>query len=117
MLVLSGKLKANQVESYKDNHPVASNKVYADLIVDKGSYPDLVNMLKYALLITPSMANVERGFSVLTLLATKQQNRLSPRSIDRLMRLVLLGPNKFDDETWEELVDRFKAAKEHCMDL
>ena len=35
MLVLSGKLKANQVESYKDNHPVALNKVYADLIVDK----------------------------------------------------------------------------------
>ena len=35
MLVLSGKLKANQVESYKDNHPVALNKGYADLIVDK----------------------------------------------------------------------------------
>ena len=117
MLVSSGKLKANQVESYKDDHPVALDKVYADLIVDKESYPDLVKLLKYALLITPSMANVERGFSVLTLLATKQRNRLSPRSIDRLMRLVLLGPNEFDDKTWEESVDRFKAFKERCIDL
>ena len=43
MLVSSGKLKANQVESYRDNHPVALNKVYADLIVDKELYLDLVN--------------------------------------------------------------------------
>ena len=72
MLVLSGKLKANQVESYKEDHPVALDKVYADLIVDKESYPDLVKLLKYVLLVTPSTANVKRGFSVLTLLATKQ---------------------------------------------
>ena len=45
MLVSSGKLKANQVESYKDDHPVALDKVYADLIVDKESHPDLVRQM------------------------------------------------------------------------
>ena len=27
------------------------------------------------------------------------------------MRLVLLGPNKSEDEIWEELVDRYKGEK------
>ena len=112
MLVSSGKLKVNQVELYKGDHPVALDKVYAYLIVDKESYPDLVKLLKNALLITPSPANVERGFSVLELLATKQRNQLSPRSIDRLMRLVLLGLNEFDVK-----IGRFKAAKDRRIDL
>ena len=46
MLVSSGKSKANQMESYKDNHSVVLDKVYADLIVNKESYPDLVKLLK-----------------------------------------------------------------------
>ena len=35
VLVSSGKLNANQVESYKNDHPVALDKVYADLIVNR----------------------------------------------------------------------------------
>ena len=38
-----------------------------------------------SLLITPSSANVEKGFSVLTLLLTKLQNALAPKSLDKLL--------------------------------
>ena len=61
----------------------------------KTFFTDLVKLFKHALLITPSSTNGEIGFSVLTLLRTKQQNWLSLKTIDCVMRLVLLGPNKF----------------------
>ena len=56
--------------------------------VDKESYPSMMKLLKFALLITPSTANAERGFSILTLLCTKHGNRLSQKNIDRLMRII-----------------------------
>lgn len=68
----------------------------------------MMKLLKLTLLITPSMANVERGFSILRLLITQQHNSLSPKSIDLLMRLVLLGPEVFHEVTWEVLVDKYK---------
>ena len=115
-LVAARKLKANDVQTYKEDHPVELDKVYAELMTDRESYPDLLKLLKYALLITPSTANVERGFSILTLLLTKQRNRLLPQNLDRLMRLNLLGYD-FDDKTWELLVDRFRDGKERRVDL
>ena len=87
------------------------------MYVDRDFYPELMKLLKLALLITPSTANVERGFSVLTLLVTKHRNSLAPKSIDRLMRLVLLGPNTFDDRTWELLVDKFKDTKDRRINI
>ena len=71
----------------------------------------MMEIFKFSLLITPSTANVERGFSVLALLSTKQRNSLSPESLDMLMHLVLIGPKKFDDETWEELVNIYRDSK------
>lgn len=60
---------------------------------------------------------MERGFSVLSLLVTKQRNSLSPRSIDRLMRLVLLGPDDFEESTWEKLVDDYNEQKNRRIEL
>ena len=80
-LVSSGKLKTNKVESFKNNQHAALDKIYADLIVDKEFYLDPVKLLKYALLITTSAANVKIDLSVLILLATKQQNQLSRKTI------------------------------------
>ena len=76
-----------------------------------------MKLLKFALLITPSTAYVERGFSILTLLVTKQRNSLTPKSIDRLMRLVLLGPEEIDEATWDVLVDQYKNMKDRRLDL
>ena len=74
-------------------------------------------LFKFSLLITMSTANIERGFSVLGLLATKQRNCLSQSTLDKLMRIVLLGPENFDDGTWETLVDKYRDMSDHCIDL
>ena len=74
-------------------------------------------LFKFSLLITMSIANVERGFSVLGLLATKQRNCLSQSTLDKLMRIVLLGPENFDDGTWETLLDKYRDMSDRCIDL
>ena len=117
MLVQLGKLKAAHVDEYKDEHPIKLDRVYADMYVDKETYPSMMKLLKFALLITPSTANVERGFSILTLLCTKQRNRLSPKNIDRLMRIILLGPEKIEDAVWESLINKYKDITECRIDL
>ena len=71
-----------------------------------------MHLFKFSLLIPPNTANVEQGFSVLNLLSTKQRNRLLPENLDKLMQLILLGPDSFDDETWELLVDKYDSMCE-----
>ena len=117
MLVQLGKLKAAHIDKCKDEHPIQLDRVYADMYIDKETYPSMMKLLKFALLITPSTANVERGFSILTLLCTKQRNQLSPKNIDRLMRIILLGPEKIEDAVWESLINEYKDIKERRIDL
>ena len=65
------------------------------------------------MLIPPSTANFELGFSVLALLSTKQRNRLKPENLDKLIRLIILiGPDWFDDATWELLIDKYNTMGE-----
>ena len=59
MQVQLGKLKATYVDEYKDEHPIKLDQVYADMYVDKETYPSTMKLLKFALLITPSTVNVE----------------------------------------------------------
>ena len=84
---------------------------------ERSEYPELMILFKFLLLITPSTANVERGFSVLGLLATKQRNYLSRSTLGKLMRIVMLGPEKFDDRTWEKLVDKYRDMSDRHIDL
>ena len=97
-LVKEGKIK--NPENYKDEHPISANKVYQAMYLEKDRYPDLLRLFKFSMLIPPSTANVERGFSVLALLSTKQRNRLKPENFEKLMRLILIVPDWFDDATW-----------------
>ena len=89
-------LQPGKVAKFKEDHPIAPSNT---------------------LLITPSTANVERGFLVLGLLATKQQNCLSPSTLDKLMGIVLLVPEKFNDHTWETLVDKYRDMSDRRTDL
>lgn len=50
-----------------------------------------MKLLKFSLLITPSIANAEKAFSVLNL-SIKPRNALAPESLRKLMQLILLGP-------------------------
>ena len=45
---------------------------------------------------TSTTANVERRFSVLTLLSTKLRNTLAPNSLDKLMQLISMEPHIYD---------------------
>ena len=115
--VKSGRLSAQTVDSYKDENPLQIEKIYGTLVETRDQYPDIVKLFKLSLLITPSTANVERGFSVLTLLHTKQRNSPSLASLEKLMRIVLQGPEKLNDETYETLVDKFRDSTSRRIDL
>ena len=88
-LVREGKIK--NPDTYKDEHPISPNKVYQALYLGKERYPHLLRLFKLFMLIPPSTANVERRFSVLALLSTKQRNRLKPENLAKLMGLILIG--------------------------
>ena len=47
----------------------------------------------------------------------KQCNYLSVRTLDYLKRLVLLGEEEYDDETWEVIVDRYRDSAEFRIHL
>ena len=98
-LIENQKFQLGKVAQCKEDHPIVPSDIYKTLMKERSEYPELMILFKFSLLITPSTANVERGFSVFSLLATKQQNCLSPSTLDKLMRIVLLSPEKFDDRT------------------
>ena len=111
-LIQEKKLKLENIDQFKEENSISPKSVYASLIKERVEYPDLSVLLKLSLLITLSTANVERGFSVLIMLATKQQNSLGPSTLDKLMHLILLGPPKLDDTTYTRLADRFQDSKD-----
>ena len=57
----SKKLEGNKVENYKDEHP-GLQIVFKDIYMKKADYLKLVKLMKFALLLTSSAVNVERGF-------------------------------------------------------
>ena len=42
----------------------------------------------------------------------KQRNQLKPENFDKLMRLMLTGPDWFNDAMWELLIDKCNAMWE-----
>ena len=116
-LIRKRELKAGDVETYKREHPLLLTEVYKAMSKNTHLYPDFMKHFKLSLLIPPSTANAERGFSVLIMLHTKYRNSLSPNSLDKLMRLVFLGATTLSDETWKGLVDRYDQRHERRIRL
>ena len=59
---------------------------------------------------TSTTANVERRFSVLTLLSTKLRNTLAPNSLDKLTQLISMEPHIYDLDS-EEITNCDKFLK------
>ena len=116
-LICKKELKVEDVETYKCEHPLLPADVYKAVSKNTRLYPDFMKLFKLPLLILRSAANVERGFSVLTMLHTKYRNSLLPNSLNKLMRLVLLDAPILSDDTWEGLVDRYNQRHEHRIRL
>ena len=115
-LILKKELTPNKVSSYKESHPISQVSIHKEMLKSKYQYEALVKLLKFSLLITPSKAKrVERGFSVQTLLSTKLHKSLAPKTLDKLMRLNLIGPNA-EEFDWDEVVDLHKSRKNRHKD-
>ena len=110
-------LKAEDVETYNREHPLLSVDIYKAMSKNTHLYPDFMKLFKLSLLTAPSTTNMRRGFSVLTMLHTKYRSSLSPNSLDKLLRLVLLGAPILSDKTWEGLLDRYDQRHEHRIRL
>ena len=93
------------VETYKHEQPLLPCGRLQSYVKKYSPLPRFRETFKLSLLIITNTANVERGFSVLTMHHTKYCNSLSPNLLDKLMRLVLLAAPTLSDETWEALVD------------
>ena len=116
-MVKDGKLSKTGIDNYKDEHPIPPDDIYSTLVETRGQYPEVMQVFKLSLLIPPSTANVERGFSVLNLIHTKQRNRLTVKALDRLMRIVLIGPGKLTESQYEVLVDKYKDMSDRRIEL
>ena len=92
-LILKKELAPNKVSSYKESNPISPVSIYKEMFKSRYQYEVLLKLFKFSVLITPSTASVDHGFSIQTLLSTKLQNSLDPKTLNKLMRLILTGPN------------------------
>ena len=116
-MIKDGKLSSLSVDKYKCEHPIPPDHIYKDMFSSHEQYPQIIQVFKLSLLVPPSTANVERGFSILNLVHTKQRNRLAVNSLDRLLRLVLVGPQKLDDDTYEVLINKYRDKLPRRIEL
>ena len=116
-LIKKDELKQNDVDKYKDEHPTQSDQVISLTVPDREQYPEIMKLFKLSLLIISSTANVKRGFSVLNLIHTKQRNRLTVKHIDRLIRIVLVGPEKSTKSEYEKLTGSYSSMSNRRNEL
>ena len=85
------------------------------IVMDESSplFRNMMHLYQISLLIPPSTANVERGFSVMNLLCTPLHSSLNKNSLDRFMRICINGQEKLTDGQLEELVDDFKNKRDN----
>ena len=107
-MIKEKKLMSNEIDSYRHYHSSLLSDVYSQMYVNSKQYPEIIKLFKLSLLVTPSTANVERGFSALNLIHTKQRNWLVVQSLERLLHINLVGPKVLEEEVYETLVDNYK---------
>ena len=66
-LFKKNKLKPENIDHFKEENPISPEPVFVNLMKECVQYPHRLVLLKLALLITLGNANMEKGFSVLTL--------------------------------------------------
>ena len=114
-MVANSSLSSVEASSYIAEHTPTSADIFRNMCMDESLqvYPHLMHLFRISLLIPPSTANVERGFSVMNLLCTPLRSSLSENSLDRLMRICINGPEVLSEEQLEELVDDFKKKRDN----
>ena len=108
---------SNEIDSYRHHHSILLSVVYSWMYVNSKQYPEIMKLFNLSLLITHSTANVERGFSALNLIHTKQRNQLAVQSLEKLLHINLVGPKVLDEEVYETFVDNYKNAQPRRIEL
>ena len=70
-----------------------------------------------SLLFPPLITGVERAFSVMNILVSPLRTTLNENNVDRLMRMCLDGPDKFNDKQLEQIKDNFKNSAPRRISL
>ena len=99
-------------------HGPVPEDIYSSICFDayQQQFPETMKLFKFALLIPPSTANFERGFSTMNLLIYPLRTSLDEKNLDRMMLVCLDGPQKLSDETAEKSINTFITTR-HCIDL
>ena len=89
-------LQREEMDSYIAQHRPIPEDIYSTMYFDgyQRQFPETMKLFKFALLISPSTANVERGFSTMNLLISPLRTSLGEKNLDRMMRVYLDGPEK-----------------------
>ena len=74
----------------------------------KQLYPNMMHLFRNTLLISPSTANDERGYSVINLLCSSLNHAI----FDRLMRIYINGPESLSDLRCDYLLHQFKRKRD-----
>ena len=111
-------LKFEKMESDIAQHGPILEDIYSTMCFDayQQQFPETMKLFKFALLIPPSTANFERGFSTMNLLIYPLRTSLDEKNLDRMMLVCLDGPQKLSDETAEKSINTFITTR-HCIDL
>ena len=100
------------METYIAQQRPIPEDIYSTVCLDgyQRQFSETMKLFKLALLIPPSTANVERGFSTMNLLISPLRTSLGEKNLSRTMRVCLDGAEKLSDETVGELINTFIAA-------
>ena len=61
-LIKKGELKQNDVNKYKDEHPIQSDKVYSHKVTDREQCPEIMKLLSYCYLSLPALPMMNVAF-------------------------------------------------------
>ena len=75
----------------------------------KPFYPNMMNLLVLSIMTSPSVEEVERGFSLIKLLCTRLRARMLPSKLDILMQICLCG-DSLTDGAFEKVVDIYRDS-------
>ena len=114
-----GEMNQEQMQLCITSNTPSSNDIYMQL-VKAGAlvrFPTTMKLHRLSLLILPSTSGVERAFSVMNLLVSPLRKTLNENNVDRLMRMCLDGPDKFNDKQLEQIVDNFQNSAPRRISL
>ena len=75
-------------------------------------FPEIITLLNILLVLPVGTASVERSFSQMKLVKTRQRSRINDRNLARLMRIATEGPEPVHVD-FNEILDKGELSRNH----